>query len=339
MEFINRVRVELLDERKAFHVFATSLGREGMFLRSNDPLPLGKKVALEFDTPQGTVRVDEGEVSWVKPPEPINTDGVPAGMDIAFCRLTAAARALIDALIDPAQTRSSGAAASRARPESPKPAAAPGSMTGPQDPRSGPSEFDDLFSKKVEATSMNAKEQAQTPTPVDLLARPDANFLLSSPPPAKRRILLLLGYVVIVAAVTFLAMYVFQPRQRALPLAAPEAQPLPVEPGPAGHTPGIAPQGTLPSLPTPAAEGAAASAAAPLPSAPKQEPKAEPQPPPPADEPLKVATSPQSRPERSATKNPPQRQALRPAQTRRTGQRTTPSSRCPNSARPAEAGR
>ena len=60
MEFINRIRVELLDEHKAFHVFSTSLGREGMFLRSNDPLPLGKKVSLEFDTPQGTVRVDEG---------------------------------------------------------------------------------------------------------------------------------------------------------------------------------------------------------------------------------------------------------------------------------------
>ena len=308
MEFINRIRVELVDEHKAFHVFSTSLGREGMFLRSNDPLPLGKKVSLEFDTPQGTVRVDEGEVSWVKPPEPINTDGVPAGMDIAFCRMTSAARALIDALVDPVLGRSPEAAATSAKSEIP-PAPKHDPQGSPLDQGPGPSEFADLFLQKPEVASMNAKEQLQTSTPADLIPRADSNFLLSSPPPAERRLLLLAGYVVIVAAVTFLAMYVFQPRQRTLPPPAPEDQGPPADFGQAGRAVAGAPQGGMPLASAPAPEAAQAPApatAAALPSAPGQEanPDTAPQKAAPPEEPLKVANI-TAEPTREARKEKP----------------------------------
>lgn len=60
----------------------------GIRLETNRPLQVGMRVSLEFDTPAGPVQVQDAEVIWSKPFEPISIDGVLPGMGLRFHDLT-----------------------------------------------------------------------------------------------------------------------------------------------------------------------------------------------------------------------------------------------------------
>jgi uncharacterized protein (TIGR02266 family) len=77
--------------------YVVNISRSGIFIRSDDPLPVGTKVALKF-----TVILDEletiegvGEVVRVVAPGP----GVLAGMGIVFVELSTYSRALVERIL------------------------------------------------------------------------------------------------------------------------------------------------------------------------------------------------------------------------------------------------
>jgi uncharacterized protein (TIGR02266 family) len=102
VDFFNPVKVVVPEENTAVDVFAGNVSKGGMFLRSNRPLPKGKKVRLEFETEEGKVEVEEGEVVWNKEFEPISIDGSPAGMGVEFKSMSDDSKLKIEAFIDDA---------------------------------------------------------------------------------------------------------------------------------------------------------------------------------------------------------------------------------------------
>lgn len=77
--------------------YVSDISRSGVFIKSDDPLPVGTKVDLRF-----TVVVDDfetiegiGEVARVVPPG----GPQPPGMGVVFTELTPSSRALIDRLL------------------------------------------------------------------------------------------------------------------------------------------------------------------------------------------------------------------------------------------------
>jgi uncharacterized protein (TIGR02266 family) len=77
--------------------YASDISRSGVFIRSDDPLPVGTKVDLRF-----TLIVDEfetiegiGEVTRIVPPGGPS----PAGMGVAFLELTPKSQALLDRIL------------------------------------------------------------------------------------------------------------------------------------------------------------------------------------------------------------------------------------------------
>ena len=102
VDFFSPVKVVIPDENTAVDVFAGNVSKGGMFLRSNRPLPKGKKVTLEFETDEGKVKVEEGEVVWNKEFEPISIDGAPAGMGVEFRSMSDDSQLKIEAFIDDA---------------------------------------------------------------------------------------------------------------------------------------------------------------------------------------------------------------------------------------------
>jgi uncharacterized protein (TIGR02266 family) len=67
--------------------YITNLSVQGIFLRSEDPLPPGTVVRLTFRPPGGGTMALEGEVRWINPviPDAVNPH---AGMGIRFVRTT-----------------------------------------------------------------------------------------------------------------------------------------------------------------------------------------------------------------------------------------------------------
>ena len=77
--------------------YASDISRSGVFIRSDDPLPVGTKVDLRF-----TVIIDDfetiegiGEVIRTVPPG----GPTPSGMGVAFLELTERSRTLLDRLV------------------------------------------------------------------------------------------------------------------------------------------------------------------------------------------------------------------------------------------------
>ncbi len=68
--------------------YITNISEMGIFIRSDDPLPIGTDVSLSFSGPdgEGTVKV-RGTVVWVNPVRPSGDNPNP-GMGIRFANLT-----------------------------------------------------------------------------------------------------------------------------------------------------------------------------------------------------------------------------------------------------------
>lgn len=105
----DRAQVEKRDERRLpvnreflsieefITEYVSDISRTGIFIRSDDPLPVGTKVDLRFTVIAGDFETIEGigEVVRYIPPG----GDAPAGMGVVFTELTDVSRALVDRLL------------------------------------------------------------------------------------------------------------------------------------------------------------------------------------------------------------------------------------------------
>ena len=75
--------------------YVTNISQGGVFIRSKNPLPVGTKVTLKFSVILDDFETVEGEG------EVVRVDNTPGntGMGVAFTRLTAESKELIDAIV------------------------------------------------------------------------------------------------------------------------------------------------------------------------------------------------------------------------------------------------
>ncbi len=76
--------------------YVTSISQSGVFIRSKNPLPVGTKVNLEFSVILDDIETVEGEGEVVR----VETAQDQKGMGVAFTRLTAESKELIDRILN-----------------------------------------------------------------------------------------------------------------------------------------------------------------------------------------------------------------------------------------------
>ena len=84
---------ETIDEFIAEYV--TNISQGGVFIRSKNPLPVGTKVTLKFSVILDDFETVEGEGEVVR----VENEQGNTGMGVAFTRLTAESKALIDDIV------------------------------------------------------------------------------------------------------------------------------------------------------------------------------------------------------------------------------------------------
>lgn len=79
--------------------YVSDISRTGVFIRSDDPLPVGTKVDLRFTVIDEDFETIEGigEVTRVVPPD--DKTGAPPGMGVVFVELTKASHLLVERLL------------------------------------------------------------------------------------------------------------------------------------------------------------------------------------------------------------------------------------------------
>ncbi|HEY8431750.1 MAG TPA: TIGR02266 family protein [Sandaracinaceae bacterium] len=86
-----RLELELevgVEGNSAFFTGRTGdIGKGGVFVATDDPLPVGTEVLVSFVLPDGYRVRAEGEVAWVRVPR-YRPDELPAGMGVRFVRLS-----------------------------------------------------------------------------------------------------------------------------------------------------------------------------------------------------------------------------------------------------------
>ncbi|RLB54689.1 MAG: hypothetical protein DRI34_11665 [Deltaproteobacteria bacterium] len=95
------VDVEVAGEMKTVRLLSRDIGAGGMFLRTEQPAPLWKKVKLRLQVPDGDDIEVVGEVVRSVPPEKARQSKYPAGMAIAFDESSRAKRKqLVELVLD-----------------------------------------------------------------------------------------------------------------------------------------------------------------------------------------------------------------------------------------------
>ena len=89
---VNR-EFDCIDEYIAEYVSNISQG--GVFIRSKNPLPMGTRVELRFTVIEEDIEIVEGEGEVVR----VEMDPANMGMGVAFTRLTAESKQLIDRIL------------------------------------------------------------------------------------------------------------------------------------------------------------------------------------------------------------------------------------------------
>ena len=84
---------ETIDEFIAEYV--TNISQGGVFIRSKNPLPVGTKVTLKFSVILDDFETIEGEGEVVR----VENEQPNMGMGVAFTRLTAESKKLIDEIV------------------------------------------------------------------------------------------------------------------------------------------------------------------------------------------------------------------------------------------------
>ncbi len=83
--------------------YVTNISEGGIFIRSKNPLSVGTKVSLKFSVILDDIEIIEGEGEVVR----VDT-GPNTGMGVAFTRLTAASKTLVDRICARAQSEGIG---------------------------------------------------------------------------------------------------------------------------------------------------------------------------------------------------------------------------------------
>jgi len=219
VDFFKPVKVVVPDENTAVDVFAGNVSKGGMFLRSNRPLPKGKKVKLEFETQEGKVEVEEGEVVWNKEFEPISIDGSPAGMGVQFKSMSDDAKLKIEAFIDDAlhaqpQPEKKEPPPPPPKEETPPP---PGVSQPPSKSEGAPIEAApkaEPMRMKLDMVSPEPPPQPEPEKPATAEKPPieEGEAVMATAPPRRRtKMMLFGGFVLLVAAVTFLTLLLIKP--------------------------------------------------------------------------------------------------------------------------------
>lgn len=277
VDFFNPVKVVVPDDNTAVDVFAGNVSKGGMFLRSNRPLPKGKKVTLEFETDEGKVQVEEGEVVWNKEFEPISIDGSPAGMGVEFRSMSDDSQMKIEAFIDDALQP-------KPQPEETPP---PKEEPPPPQPEPAPVEaapaVEPMRMKLDVVTSQPPPPEQEKPAAAEPREKPGLQkppkppveggeaIMATAPPRRRTKMMLFGGFVILVALVTFLTLLLIKPPgdnaepetakppapEKPAPAEVPEEPKKPVaekKPAPAAERSGAAPVGVAEKKPAPAAE-------------------------------------------------------------------------------------
>ena len=251
VDFFSQVKVIVPDDDTSIDVFASNVSKGGIFLRSNQPLPQGKKVALDFETEKGPVRVEEGEVRWSQKFEPISIDGNAPGMGVEFQQMEPESLHNIEAFIDEAlaneglDSQAGVPPAVKLEPPHSGPPVAPipdvpndplptQSLDGaaPLDLPSKPtplvrkSDFSETAETELDLSKPPPRTDGLGQTPLEKLSIPlnldqqppqvgtieeGEMAVLSKPPPPRTKMLLFVGFVILVAVGTFLTLMWLNP--------------------------------------------------------------------------------------------------------------------------------
>lgn len=92
-------RITINKEFESFDAFiqeyVTNISRTGVFIRAQNPLPVGTKVNLRFSVIMDDIEMIEGIGEVVR----VEKDGANAGMGVVFRELSAYSKDLIDKLL------------------------------------------------------------------------------------------------------------------------------------------------------------------------------------------------------------------------------------------------
>ncbi len=80
------------------HEYVTNISRSGVFIRTDDPLPIGTRVSLSFTVILDDLETIEG-VGEVVRCVPAGPDGEPSGMGVVFVELTQVSRDLLERIL------------------------------------------------------------------------------------------------------------------------------------------------------------------------------------------------------------------------------------------------
>lgn len=276
VDFFDKVKVQEKSGRSQ-ELFASNISQGGIFLRTNRPFPRGQKITLEFRTPRGEVKVEEAEVMWTKPFDPISLDGTPAGMGIQFTQVPADSSSRIADLIvaelgenavqekppppPPPAVKTPSPQPAKPPPLPAAPPPAPQSVTPPV-PAAPPSvpPAPSPWAQPPGAAMRLSLRPRPSPAPQPDAAPPASPLepnpgepMVSVPPPPKTRIVLFVLFVAVVAVATFFLLRRMMPAPEAGPGASgalpPSGPPAPLPPDASGPPPPAAPDGTAGARP------------------------------------------------------------------------------------------
>lgn len=99
--FRRKLRVEIdhfdLEDVYQMH-FSRDLSRGGVFIETDDPLPLGSRFQMHFEIPEHGEIETEGEVAWMLRLQDSSAD-LPPGMGVRFVDLSEKDGEVIDAFL------------------------------------------------------------------------------------------------------------------------------------------------------------------------------------------------------------------------------------------------
>jgi uncharacterized protein (TIGR02266 family) len=219
VDFFNPVKVVVPDDNTAVDVFAGNVSKGGMFLRSNRPLPKGKKVSLEFETEEGKVQVEEGEVVWNKEFEPISIDGSPAGMGVEFKSMSDDSKLKIEAFIDdalhiqpPPEEKAPPPPPAKEEPPPPQPGVSQPPSQSEGEPAEAEPKAEPMRMKLDVVTSQQPPPEPEKTATVEPPPVEGGEAVMATAPPRRRtKMMLFGGFVLLVAAVTFLTLLLIKP--------------------------------------------------------------------------------------------------------------------------------
>jgi type IV pilus assembly protein PilZ len=78
--------------------YLRNISTMGIFIRTNDPMPVGTRLKLRFHVDEDDPLVLDGEITWVNPYRP-NGENLNPGMGVRFIELTPDRREQVVALV------------------------------------------------------------------------------------------------------------------------------------------------------------------------------------------------------------------------------------------------